>query len=295
MFQIKNRLLLVISCALFLNPMYAASRAPKIVIDEGGFTFQSSYKLQIPSSPGISPSELVVNAVAGCDTTVTQSYSGPICCGSFGMSVYFPFNDSTVRITTMALGNRRQAIFRETNITPSSIWYPALNKLLTRLGSQLDPYRSEKKKYSILRKPKIHSPSTSFVHIEPLPGSTLYLTYSMRIASRLPMNSSLAERVLVDVTMEEKVVEGHGNRKALVAKAVFYTKRHATTSDPKSTIEFIKTKNGLQEISRTNIKSSSIWYPWVEKVIEESVSQYDRCKNKHLNIFSHIRISERVL
>ena len=288
MFHRKNRwLLLVLFCALFSNAMYAANPKPKIVIDKGGFSFYSSYKLQILASPGISPSELIVNAMARSYTTVAASYSGPIGCGPFRMTVYFPFNETTTRITTTELYNKRrerqQAIYREINITPTSIWYSGLNQLLTRLGSQFDPNRHKQKKYSILREPKITSPTIAPVHIEPLHGCKLDFTYNIRVASRLSMHSSLSEGFLVEVAMEEKVVENHGNKKVLVAKAVFCTKRRATISDPKSIIEFIKTKNGLQVISRTNIKRSSLWYPWVKKVVEKSVKRYYRCKSKHEN------------
>ena len=140
MFDRKNKwLLLVLFCSLFSNAMYATNPKPKIVIDKGGFSFYSSYKLQIPASPGISSSELIVNAVARSHTTVAASYSGPIGCGPFSMTVYFPFHETTARITTTELYNkrreRRQAIYRETNITPTSVWYSGLNELLTKLGS----------------------------------------------------------------------------------------------------------------------------------------------------------------
>jgi len=290
MFARKNKwLVLVLLCSLFSNATYATSHTPKIVIDKGGFSFYSSYKLQIPASPGISPSELIVNTVARSHTTVAASYNGPIGHGPFSMTVYFPFNETTARITTTELHNkrreRRQAIYREINITPASIWYSGLHKLLTRLGSQFDPNRHKQKKYSILREPKIASPTTaSHIHIESLHECKLDLTYNIRVTSRLPTNSSLSEGFLVDVAMEEKVVENHGNGKILVVKAVFCTKRRATTSDPKAIIEFIKTKKGLQVISRTNIKRSSLWYPWVKKVIEKSVKRYYRCKSKHENM-----------
>ena len=273
MLTMKNRVLMVVMpFVLFVNILNAADHHPKMVIDKGGFVFESPYKLTISPREGISPSELVVLARAGSNTTITTCYNGPIGPGSSYLGLHFRLNDAASWITTAELRNGQQGIYQEMNITPSSVWYNSLRALLTKFGSQFDPQKHKKKKYSILQRPK----TLPIVHVAPLPGCTLHTTYSMRIVSRLSQRSSLAERVVVRVVIEENMSKGHQDKTALTIKAIFCTKRHATIDDPKSMIKYIYTKKGLSEISRENIKRSSLWYPWVKKIIKKSVRRYHR-------------------
>src|SRR5207249_2362475 len=119
--------------------------------------------------------------------------------------------------------------------------------------------------------------SKAFSHfrIKALSHSTLDTVYSLHVKNYSSENTSLSPRIVVAITTGLEVLN---NKEFVIATATFRTQKEAKTWDPESKIKFIRTKNGLREIERTNIEPSSIWYQSIKTISERSISKFIKLK-----------------
>ena len=92
---------------------------------------------------------------------------------------------------------------------------------------------------------------------------------------------SLSKVLSVAVFIKPEIYHGE---KVLTAKAVFRSKKLITFNEPYSVVKFVLTKHGLKEASRTLFKRSSVWYPAIKKIAQNSIHQYFQFKRYHKHV-----------
>lgn len=261
-------LISLLAIAATAMPLHTA-HSPKIEIFRGGYGFHASYKIHSSSSS----TDLIVNSISGRDTAISKEFDTKIFPGRFGTDISFQLNNTLEKGQAVYPCHGHQKITQMT-LNPTSLWHQTVKKLLKKAN------RSYFKIDDIRKLPRLalryDSKAKSAFHIEALPGCELNSLYLLRIASEIPRNSPLPRSILVRTSTQLKTVR---HKKMAVTTATFCTKRKD------SVVTYIKTENGLQEISRKNIKKSSIWYSKVKEAAELSMQRYEKFSRVHHKMF----------
>lgn len=252
----------------------AAKKTPQVEILTGGYTFSSSYSLHC-SSPGMVPSDLIVDVLAGRGIIRAKNHSRPIRPSMFEVQMRFTINNAQ-GILKASLLNGHKSI-RKKNIKSSSTWYPGLKKLLKKVMTCLDIGKRKNKSIGDYKK-EVNRLRSPHFHIKQLPGSTLHSRYLFRSKTPLSKRPTLQHVVFVKVITAFEIINEYGDKPILTATITSSTQRSRNIFDLIGTIKFAKTKNGLQEITQKNIKHSSKWYSSIKKIANKSVRQYYRFK-----------------
>ena len=260
--------LTVVALIISTTLLNAAHHNPRIAISNGGHIFHTLYKLHA-RSPDVFPSDLIVEMTAGRTTRLAPGcHEITAVPGWFSSSLAFTLHGTQASVETELLKNGHQKI-TNTNIDPSSPWYPGLKKLL-KIATLYDA--TKKKPYAKKFTPK----TTPHFQITRLPGATLHSMYALINQSHPRSGHPCARSILLHVITKYETVKEHQNKKMITVLATFHTRKTMKHSNVPVEITFAKTKNGLRCIFKKNIKRSSVWYRSIKKIAYESVSQYNR-------------------
>ena len=254
----------------------------KVNIVRGGYDFYTSYQVHIPSSLGISPSNFVVNVISGPTIVIPKHPQGKVRAGVFRTKLSFFVDHIPARLESQVVQNKIKNI-SSVNVRTSSEWYPGIQKV------------QEKVIAKFFNPPKKKQPqNSSAFRVKGLSGYKLNSIYSLHVQSPLPAHSKLSTRVLVTVSAIEEKIIGFGDKKMLILTASFCPKKGATLDSPLSVLKFVKTKEGLKQISQKSVSNSSFWYPWIKKVCDESAAKFSELKKiQRSMIKKEVRPKER--
>ena len=93
--------------------------------------------------------------------------------------------------------------------------------------------------------------------------------------------SPLGWIVLVKFNVIEKALKNRKNKTRLDLKIRFSKDKHnklMVRNGPKSSVQFLKTKNGLKIIQKKRLKHSSRWLPWTKKVAKKILKRYEEAR-----------------
>lgn len=256
------------------TPLFTAEHgSKKSLIMEGSYDFHASYKLSLPSLP----SKLIVKMKMFRGMNCTRALHGKIISPD-DTSVYLEciINDhpSVIEIQLPLSGKYK---ITKMDIPSSSVWHTALQELAKRVGK----YYAVKEKKTSEEKccSKTHFPSS--IRIKPLRR----YAFSAQDAVAFPhwlFHPQLPRTISVSITIDS--ITNSKGKKVLTVIASFYKKERPFDTDLRSTIKFVKTKNGLREISRKRISQSSMLYENVKKIVKKNMKQYLRFKKIHKKI-----------
>lgn len=249
--------------------LLAAKHDSPIKIFTGGYIFTSSYKLH-PASIDIPSSDLIVDVYA---TRSTFSIGKKIYPGVYQVGLKYTVDGVLSTLKAYPSKNGYHQI-NKTNISHSSIWYPCLKKVLSRVARYDGAFQTKKICYADANKLKTSFPG----RISALPGGKLHTTYLLKKNS-----SSMPQGITVDFVTELEIAKRHTDKPRLIVVATFHTKKgtQLKSNSAQAIIKFVETEKGLQEISRKHTKRSSLWYSSIKKIAKKSMRQYYRFKKLH--------------
>ena len=229
-----------------------------IEIFTGGYTFHSSYKLHIPASVVAPSSDLIVDVYATRSTCCRGRVIYP---GLYQVGLQFTVDGVSGMLEAYPKNGHYE--IKKTKMSRSSIWYPALKKVLNRVVHYDAALQSKEMCY-----PHTNQPKRSFpYHTRALPGGKLHTSYFLRKNS-----SSIPQAITVDFVTELEITKAHTDKPCLTTVATVYAKKGSLTkgSPIQATIKFVETEKGLQEVSRKHIQRSSKWYSSIKKIAKKN-------------------------
>ncbi len=265
--------LAILPC-LFFGSAYARHR---ITIDRAGDIFISSYKLHNSSDP--SKPDLTIKVTAERKTVILMSaVESTMWPGEMHLRVESVTKGTPRTVEAWEKGKRGRILWiTNTHNMRRSPWYPAVIKVLKRARQH---FINDPKVVIQGRKPS--KKKSASIHIAPLSDGQLITSFGLSRSLRVP----LFWRVIrVDISSQYERLEKYGNQKMLTAIATFDNSKKIGTRIP-ARIKFVKTKDGIKEIERTNVSRDSLWHPWIEKVVQESLVKYNKYNKQHLVRFS---------
>lgn len=261
MFAIVLPFFICLSCL----PIHAAQQENRIkMLAEDSFAFHAFYQLQAASLP----SKLLVEVVHEYNIKSGSCSESPWLPHMRCLELRFTLNGTPNRVKIWkAAAEKEQYKISGLAACTASIWQPAIKKLAKNLAVLC----RGKQKLQTRKQPKLKIVP---IHITPLANRTL------RTITKLFIHSSSNPRKPVSVIVDVQS-EPYKGEKMVVATATLCTKNPGLMKKEEATIKFVHTKHGLQEISKERMRRSSMWYPWVKKIVEQSVQRYFKFKQIH--------------